>query len=76
MKKILSMVLALSILFSFAVPCSASAISDNDWDGVNVSPVNPFERPDPFGTSAPDTSYNLHTNGVYSFHGSADWSRL
>lgn len=79
MKKTLSVILALAIFFSLAIPCSATTISDDDWSGSNVSTSNPLEIMNqlvPFGTSPPTTSYNLHTNAVYSFHGNASWSRL
>lgn len=79
MKKIVSVVLAVATIFCLVVPCSASTISAPDWSGFNVSTVNPFDslnQASPYGTSAPTTSYNLHTNRQYSFYGKASWSML
>ena len=77
MKKSLSVILALAILLSLAIPCSAATVS-SDWEGVGVSPVPPMDQPLPFGTEPPDgiPAYNCHTNGAKSFSGSASWSTL
>ena len=76
MKKVISLILALTVIFSLAATCYADA-AGSDWSGKNVSTVNPMlNRPSLLGTSAPTASYNCHTNGMYSFHGSAQWSTL
>lgn len=77
MKKTFSIFLALIMIFSLAAPCAAlEQHGETDWDGFNVSPFDPMNQANPFGVDAPTTSYNLHTNGLYSFHGNAQWSRL
>ncbi len=77
MKKVLSIFMALIMIFSLAVPCAAlEQPSETDWSGFNVSPFDPMNQATPLGVDAPTTSYNLHTNALYSFHGSASWSRL
>ena len=80
MKKTLSIIMALVMVFSLAAPCAAVEQSgETDWGGFNISDVCPFERmnqPTPFGVDAPTTSYDLHANALYSFHGNASWSRL
>lgn len=79
MKKTLSVILVLALIFSLAIPCSANSISDSSWSGVNVSPISPFDlmnQPVPYGVDPPNTTYNLHANTIYSFHGTASWSML
>lgn len=76
MKKALSAILALTFVFSLAIPCSAHTVSGLDWSGSNVSNVDPLDIIVPFGTEAPKDGYNLHTNALYSFSGKASWSTL
>ena len=79
MKKYLSFMLALTMVFCMTVPYSVTAVTELDWSGENVSPFDPLDllnQAVPFGTSSPTTTYDLHTNALYSFHGNAISSRL
>lgn len=76
MKKLVSLVVALVMVMSLAYPCAAEEISGGDWSGCNVSPFSPADRATTFGIEAPTSTYNLHANGIYSFHGIAYRDRL
>ena len=43
MKKVLSFIMAIVMVMSLTIPCTADEITGRDWSGYNVSTVNPFE---------------------------------
>lgn len=79
MKKVFSLILALVMIASLAIPCAAEEITENDWTGYNVSTTNPFElyyQSIARGTSYPTVSHNCNSEGPLSFSGSASYSML
>lgn len=80
MKKALSIIMALVLVFSLAAPCAAvEQSSADDWNGTNVSTINPYELlkgPVTRGTSYPTVSHNCHLEGNLKFQGNASYSML
>lgn len=77
MKRLLSIILAITMLFSFAVPCSATTVSPTE-DTSNSTNDIIFELTESKtrGTSAPTEGWNCESQGKLSFNGSASYSTL
>lgn len=76
MRKFLSVMLVLCVIFSFAIPCFASPVGGAQWEGFNVSPVSPLDSISPLGVNPPTKGHNCHAEGILPFHGTANWDRL
>lgn len=79
MKKVLLFIMAIVMVMSLTIPCTADEITGRDWSGYNVSTVNPFElvnQSTTRGTSYPTVSHNCDLEGPLSFSGSASYSML
>lgn len=76
MKKIFAFILSVVMMLSVAAPAAAAQEVEPEWSGLNVSTVNPMEKPVPFGTSYPTETYYPHNNEALSIAGSASYSTL
>lgn len=83
MKKIASLLLCAVLFIASAIPCFATTISEdalpaeeNFSQNFHVSPVSPWDLPSPQGTDYPRNTWNVHTQGTYSFSGQASYSLL
>lgn len=76
MKKLTCFVLAILMVFAMSITTFANENNESLSQNYHVSTVNPLDQVATYGTSQPTTAWNVMTQGVYSFSGQAQYSKL